>query len=137
MKRIQDFFEKGNALPLMLGASAIIAFASILGLNVITTPPVAMRLEPTEYTTREGERFGVDVIVDAEVSTNVFSGELRFSPDILKIEDIDYNTSVANLWAELPWFNNGEGTLNFGGGYYKAGRLHRKRQTHSCRVCNT
>lgn len=121
MKRIRDFFERGSTLPLMLGASAIIAFATILGLNVVTTPPVAMRLEPTEYIVREGQTFGIDVMVDSEVATNVFSGELRFNPDILTILDIDYNTSVADLWAELPWFNNGKGTLNFGGGTTKRG----------------
>lgn len=121
MKRIRDFFEKGNTVPLLLGATAFVAFATIMGINTFTKPSVGMRLEPLEYTTKEGQTFGIDVMVDSEVPTNVFSGELRFSPDILKIESIDYNTSVADLWAELPWFNNGEGTLNFGGGTTKQG----------------
>lgn len=121
MRHIRDFFEKGNTLPLMLGASAIIALTTIMGLTSISTPSVGMRLEPIEYTTREGQSFSVDVTVYSEVPTNVFSGELRFSPDILKITSINYNTSVADLWAELPWFNNGAGTLNFGGGTTKLG----------------
>lgn len=121
MKRIRDFFEKGNTIPLILGATAFIAFATIMGITTSTKAPVGMRLEPVEYTTRAGQTFGIDIMVDSEVPTNVFSGELRFNPDILKIIDIDYNTSVADLWAELPWFNNGEGTLNFGGGTTKQG----------------
>ena len=121
MKRIRDFFEKGNTLPLMLGAAAFLAFATIIGINTVTEAPAGIRLEPQEYTTKEGATFGVDVMVDSEVHTNVFSGELRFNPTILKIVSIDYNTSVADLWAELPWFNNGEGTLNFGGGTTKQG----------------
>ena len=119
MKRIRDFFEKGNTIPLLLGATAFVAFATIMGITTFTKAPAGMRLEPVEYTTVEGQAFGVDVMVDSEVPTNVFSGELRFSPDILKIVSIDYNTSVADLWAELPWFNNGAGTLNFGGGTTK------------------
>ena len=121
MKRIRDFFEKGNTLPLMLGAAAFVAFATIMGVATFTKAPAGMRLEPTQFTTKEGQSFVVDILVDSEVPTNVFSGELRFNPDVLKIVNIDYNTSVADLWAELPWFNNGAGTMNFGGGTTKQG----------------
>ena len=60
-------------------------------------------------------------MVSAETPVNVFKGEVLFDPTVLRVDSIDYNTSIADLWAELPWYENGEGTLNFTGGTTQPG----------------
>jgi hypothetical protein len=37
------------------------------------------------------------------------------------VKSIDYNTSIADLWAEEPWYSNGTGTVNFTGGTTRTG----------------
>jgi hypothetical protein len=80
-----------------------------------------MRIEPQERVVTVDDRFQVEVIVESSVPVNVFAGELHFSKDLLVVDSIDYNTSIADLWAELPWFSNGDGTLNFAGGSTRNG----------------
>jgi hypothetical protein len=63
-----------------------------------------------------GDTFTVEIVVDSSVPVNVFAGEVLFNQNVLSVEKIDYNNSVADLWAELPWYSNGDGTLTFGGG---------------------
>lgn len=87
-----------------------------LGGTMLVSPNVDMRIEPLQGTELVGETFTVDVVVTSDEPVNVFKGEVRFDPEMLSIEQIDYNTSIADLWAERPWYQNGAGTLNFIGG---------------------
>jgi hypothetical protein len=52
---------------------------------------------------------------------NVFAGELLFDTNTLEVVSIDYNISIADLWAEEPWYSNGDGTLTFIGGTTRSG----------------
>lgn len=103
----------------LLTASVIAAVIGIsgffLGSAVISTP-VNVTLEPKEGLLVVGETFTVRIIVEASLPVNVFKGLLTFNPEILTVTSIDYNTSIANLWAEEPWYSNGDGTINFIGG---------------------
>lgn len=95
--------------------------AGLIGLGTILgTPngePIAdMHIEPTSGTRTVGEPFVVDVVVEASEPVNVFAGELQFDATKLAVASIDYNISIADLWAEKPWYSNGDGTLNFIGG---------------------
>lgn len=108
----------------MLASMAILGVASIFGIlmvPVMSTPPVEMYIEPAEKTVSVGDTFTIDVMVRSDKLVNVFAGELRFDEDVLSVTKIDYNTSIADLWAEKPWYENGEGTLNFAGGTTKGG----------------
>lgn len=123
-KDIKDFFKKGTVTPVALGAVAIIAFLSIFGFVAAppgTQPEAAMRLEPTEKMVTEGDTFEVLVIVESRIPVNVFAGELTFDHDVLYVDSIEYNTSIADIWAERPWYSNGAGTLNFIGGTTQEG----------------
>lgn len=80
-----------------------------------------MRIEPREKILLKGDTFTVNIVVESSEPTNVFAGEVHFDPEILYIKGIDYNTSIADLWAELPWYSNGDGTLKFAGGTTRAG----------------
>lgn len=119
MKKVSDFFRKGNAIPIMLIASAFVGFMTVMGVLLLPESPgvlAQMTLEPTHATLQVGDTFTVDVIVSASVPVNVFAGTLIFDTSTLEVQSIDYNTSIADLWAKEPWYSNGDGTLNFIGG---------------------
>ncbi len=123
-KRDPDFFRKGSLPQLTLLASALVGFFALVGAALI--PPViepisSMRVESATRIVTEHNRFEIEIVVESLVPVNVFAGELHFSKDLLKVTSIDYNTSIADLWAELPWYSNGEGTLNFAGGSTQKG----------------
>lgn len=124
MQSVKDFMRQGNVVPASLIASAFIAFLTVMSLLIIPlspTPSTSMRLEPLNKTVTEGEIFTVDVIVDSSIPVNVFAGDLYFDTQTLSVESIAYNTSIADLWAEEPWYSNGDGTLNFAGGTTRKG----------------
>jgi len=75
-----------------------------------------MYLSPSEGVFEVGKTFEVMVRVDADKPVNVFSGLITFNNRTLVVEKIDYNISIADLWAIEPWYSNGDGTLEFGGG---------------------
>jgi len=107
-----------------LVASALIAVLSVGSLVVapaIFKSSADMYIVPNTGHVIIGNTFKVNVVVDAQVPVNVFTGEVRFDSNNLQVESIDYNTSIANLWAELPWYENGAGTINFTGGTTERG----------------
>ena len=75
-----------------------------------------MRLEPLRALVGRDEAFVMRVVVGSSVPVNVFAGDIHFDPDVLHVESIEYNTSIANVWVQKPWYENGAGTINFGGG---------------------
>lgn len=110
---------RGFVTQSMLIASVFVAVISLLGvyaLPLVTQPSANMYIEPTGGRSPIDSLFVITVMVDAKIPVNVFKGEIIFDPTILKVASIDYNTSIADLWAELPWYENGEGTINFTGG---------------------
>ena len=124
MKSVDDFWRSGSMVPVSLLASAFVGFVAVMGFLVLplTQDHVAqMRIEPIRKTLTTGETFTVEVIVESFTPVNVFAGELSFDTNTLQVESINYNTSIADLWAEEPWYSNGEGTLNFIGGTTQSG----------------
>ncbi len=112
-------YSRGVIIHQALAAGAIVALLSLMG--VILVPDrreslADMTIDPPLGLYEVGEEFKIHVMVRADVPTNVFKGEVLFDPTKLQIRGIDYNTSIADLWAERPWYENGEGTLNFIGG---------------------
>lgn len=100
--------------------------AGILGLTSFIIAPDSdieadMRLLPTAGVLKVDETIQVSVVVSAGVPVNVFKGLVRFNPNTLSVSKIDYNTSIADLWAEEPWYSNGDGTINFIGGTTRPG----------------
>ena len=122
---IQNPYKRVRAAisPASLAAGAIIALLTVAGVTTITeTEQITdMRIEPSSQLLTLEETFEIKLIVEAPVAVNVFAGELHFNHNILQVTSIDYNTSIADLWAEKPWYDNGAGTLNFAGGTTKPG----------------
>lgn len=101
--------------------------AGILGVSGFLMTPLVfekmidVRIEPPQGTVITGETFTIEIVVDSTIPVNVFKGLLRFDDEKLAVRSIDYNTSIADLWAEEPWYSNGAGTVNFTGGTTKNG----------------
>lgn len=100
-------------------AGAFFALLSLFGIAVAPTlfeHETSMEIHTTTQRARVGDNVNVQIVVAAKTPINVFKGELLFDPEYFEVADISYNTSIADLWAELPWYSNGAGTLNFAGG---------------------
>lgn len=111
-------------MPTTLLASAIIGFltfASVLFMPKTEQMGTKMYIEPTELTIEANKNFTIDVIVESEEAVNAFAGVLNFNEAILEVASIGYNTSIADLWTQEPWFTKGDGTITFAGGTTKPG----------------
>lgn len=109
-----------NNLGTLLAGTVIL---SLLGIwtAVVTTEPAQILLEPDHATSIINEPFTINVMIRSDVPANAFSGLIEFNPNILQVTAIDYNTSIVDLWVTKPWYENGEGTINFAGGTTKSG----------------
>jgi len=114
--------DKGNAVmyPMLL-AGAIFAFFALIGISDKPTAHTYITLVPNTTVVNIGDTYATDVIVSSDTSVNVFAGTILFDPTIAVVEDITYNTSIANLWTEEPWYKNGDGTITFAGGTTQPG----------------
>ncbi len=101
--------------------AGVIGMSGFLLGTVVIEAPVSIVLEPTNSTRVVGETFTTTLVIKSSIPVNVFRGLLVFDPEKLTVSSIDYNTSIADLWAEEPWYSNGDGTINFTGGTTKSG----------------
>lgn len=117
------FYTRGSILPLTLMASVILGFATLstVMLTNFSSREAAMTIDPIELTTVPGQTFTVSVLVSSALPVNAFTGMVTFDHVVLSVEAISYNTSIADLWTEEPWFSQGDGTINFTGGTTRSG----------------
>ncbi len=123
MKRGINFCA-GNITSLALVAGLIFAFISLIGVVNLDDPAsseISFNINPNKELLAVGEVFETDIIVNSHMPVNVFAGELVFDHNLLHVDSIDYNNSIADLWAELPWFSNGERRITFAGGTTRPG----------------
>ena len=115
--------NRGTIIPATVLASAIVGLLAITGLYMFPSPATSthMTIEPRTKSILAGELFTVTIIVSAAIPVNAFAGMVSFDETVLDVKRIDYNTSIADLWAKEPWFNRGQGTITFAGGSTKAG----------------
>lgn len=115
--------SRGYIVPGLQVAGIIIAALSLVGFVVAPMVSIQadMRIQPPSGQVLLGETFTVDIVVESQIPVNVFKGEVKFDPARLQVDSINYNTSIADLWAEVPWYENGEGTVNFAGGTTQKG----------------
>ena len=117
--------HRGNIIPATLAASAIlgmIASVSLLWFRDTQTAAVGnFSLTPSAAVVTTDNTVTFDLMVETDTSVNAFGGTLMFDESILSVEKIDYNTSIADLWAKAPWYEKGSGTISFGGGTTKPG----------------
>ncbi len=115
---------RGSIVPTTLIASAIVGFltfASVMFMPNAEQTGTRMHIEPSELIIEADKNFTIDVIVESEEAVNAFAGVLNFDEAILEVDRIGYNTSIADLWTQEPWFAKGDGTITFAGGTTKPG----------------
>ncbi len=106
----------------LLIASAVAgALSASVLIATVLEHEAMMTIEPATGVHRVDDSFTVSLEVHADVPVNVFKGILDFDHTHLQVVRIDYNTSIADLWAEEPWYENGNGTLSFIGGTTRPG----------------
>jgi hypothetical protein len=122
MKR--SLSTRGSIIPNALIASAIIGFASLASVLFVPKEPntgTSLYIEPTELVIEKDTEFTIDIIVESDEAVNAFAGVLKFDEAVLQVTRIDYNTSIADLWTQEPWFTKGDGTITFAGGTTRRG----------------
>ncbi len=115
---------RGSIIPKTLIASAIIGFLTMTGVILIpkeSNVGTSIYIEPNQLVIEKDKDFKIEVIVESDEAVNAFAGVLEFNEDILAVDRINYNTSIADLWTQEPWFAKGDGTIAFAGGTTKPG----------------
>lgn len=98
--------------------------AGTLTASMISTDssPKASIYVVTENTSiAAGDEIELSIMVQSNVPANTFVGELIFDTNHFSVSKIDYNTSIANLWVEEPWYNRDKDSIYFAGGTSVAG----------------
>lgn len=115
---------RGSIIPKTLIASAIVGFLTLTGAILIPNSAptgTSMFIKPTELVIEKDQEFKIEVFVESDEAVNAFTGILEFDETVLFVSSIDYNTSIADLWTQEPWFTKGAGTIAFAGGTTRAG----------------
>lgn len=115
-------FNPAAAQLLMASVIAgILGVSGFLMAPLIIEKKIVVSIEPEQGTVVQGDEFTIKIVVDSNTPINVYKGLLRFDDTKLEVSSINYNTSIADLWAEEPWYSNGDGTVNFIGGTTQSG----------------
>ena len=110
---------RGYGLPSLLVAVAIFGALAVTGFEMLPGAfgtEARMYIDPEAHTAVLGDTVVLTVRAESTVPVNVFAGDISFNTNVLQVQSIVYNTSIADLWAVKPWYENGAGTLTFGGG---------------------
>ncbi len=113
----------GTIIPPTIAASVILSILAITGMYLLPTETeeTAILLTSGTYVSAPGETFTVKIETTSDIPVNAFKGTITFNEGALAVESIDYNISLADLWAEAPWYENGAGTISFAGGTTRPG----------------
>lgn len=114
-------FNKGTILPHVLVANVIIGLLAVTGMYLLPDNGTSLSLIPTTSISKPGDTFTVQVLTTSDIPVNVFKGTVNFNERVLAVAHIDYNTSLADLWAEEPWYQKGNGSIGFAGGTTRPG----------------
>ncbi|MFZ2253299.1 MAG: hypothetical protein WAW13_03990 [Minisyncoccia bacterium] len=103
--------------------AAIVVAVGALTATVILSDefPAAMYISPSTATVTQGGTQQFKIMVKSQVPVNAFAGEVIFDTEKFSVVDISYNTSVANLWVEEPWYNRANNNIYFAGGTTQPG----------------
>jgi hypothetical protein len=98
--------------------AAILAGGGIFTATVILSDefPAAMYLTPITATVEQGATQQFNVMVKSQVPVNAFAGEVVFDNKKFNVVDISYNTDMADLWVDEPWYNRAQNNIYFAGG---------------------
>jgi hypothetical protein len=119
---MKQSFIRGTVLPQLLVANLIIGLLAVTGMYLLpNSSGTNLSLIPTTFISKPGDTFSVQVLTTSDVPVNAFKGTVSFNEKVLSVESINYNTSLADLWAEEPWYQSGGGSISFAGGTTRPG----------------
>jgi hypothetical protein len=115
--------SRGVIVPAALAASVILGLLAMTGMYLLPKEEagIALKLTPNTYISTPGETFTIEIVTTSDIPVNAFKGTVLFNETVLEVASIDYNISVADLWAEAPWYEDGDGSINFAGGTLRPG----------------
>ena len=115
--------KTGMISQLPLAASVILSLLAVTGMYLLPSEETQTEfmLTPSTFVSAPGETFTVQIVTTSDTPVNAFKGTVTFNEQVLVVKSINYNTSLADLWAEEPWYKSGAGTIEFAGGTLKAG----------------
>ena len=106
----------------LLVGSVVLALIGFYTAFVKTDVSTAeMRLVTASTITTFPNEFTLTVEVESPIPVNAFAGIVEYDAAQVEVVSIDYNTSIADLWVEEPWYSAGAGTISFAGGTTKPG----------------
>lgn len=114
-------FNRPNSSPTVrfVFPSLVLSLALLMGANVIGTPNQSyVKLVPSATMVKSGERFAIEVYVNAHVPVNAVDVEIDFA-DSVKIIGVDKAQSVLTIWTKEPTISGN--TINFSGGTFRRG----------------
>jgi hypothetical protein len=122
-KHMKLSLRKGMVVPPALMASVVLGLLAVTGMYLLpsNTSDTAIMLTPSTFVSKPGDTFTVQILTTSEIPVNAFKGMVQFNEGVLTVESIDYNISLADLWAETPWYEDGAGTIGFAGGTTRPG----------------
>lgn len=108
----------GMIVPAAYAASIILSILALTGMYLLPTEAqdTTLMLTPNTFVSAPGETFTVKIETTSDIPVNAFKGRISFNEETLAVASIDYNTSLADLWAQAPWYQSGAGIIEFAGG---------------------
>jgi hypothetical protein len=101
----------------MIVAAIAIPVTALTTTVILSDDPAAsMYVVPSATSVEIGGTLSVAVMVKSNVPVNAFTSELVFDTNRFYVTNISYNTSIANLWVEEPWYNRANNSIYFAGG---------------------
>ncbi len=112
--------------PLRLLVMGFFALTGVMVASVVLAPPTApyeavLALSPQELVVIQDAPVTLDVVLSATTPINAFSGNLIFDTTRFVVQNISYNTSLADLWVTEPWYSKADNTIYFAGGTTRPG----------------
>jgi hypothetical protein len=104
------------SLRMIVAAIAVPITAFAASVILSDKPTASIYVVPGATSVEIGGTVSVAVMVKSNVPVNAFTSELVFDTDRFYVTNISYNTSIANLWVEEPWYNRSDNNIYFAGG---------------------
>jgi hypothetical protein len=103
----------------ILAAGAFTASIALAPTN--QNPEASLTLNPHQLVAKVGMPVKLEVLISADTPVNAFMGEIAFDSNLFKVDSIEYNTVLADLWVTEPWYSKADNTIYFAGGTTRAG----------------
>lgn len=112
--------------PLRLLVMGLFTLAGVMVASVVLAPQddtyeATLTLTPLELVVLKDAPVRLDVFLSARTPVNAFSGDIIFDTSHFTVKSISYNTELADLWVQKPWYSKADNIIHFAGGTTRPG----------------